>query len=157
MNIFSNSFAERVITVSAEVEAKVSDRVKFYSQNVQFEPDAGTAIAFIARANAEDLSEANKKGFFLVFDKNIKSGTYSVKDQNFPFSKAYYFETGTIPGFTTSFQYDPKSGSFTVETFENSESKLHYKINFDYIGVNNRNEELAIKGTATFIVVMRPM
>lgn len=167
MNIFNKrsvpglqeaqAIAEPVITVSSEVKATISERVPFYTQNTEFGTDGGTLIGFITRANAEDISEANKKGFLLQFDKNIKPGAYSVTDSDFPFLDAYYFETGTVAGFITSFAYKPKSGTFTVETIENSESKLHYKIELNFKGVNNKNEELKIDGTATFIVLMRPM
>ncbi|EJM59586.1 hypothetical protein PMI30_05722 [Pseudomonas sp. GM50] len=168
MNIFNKSSVsglqeangvtvEPVITVSSEIKATVSDRVPFHTQNIEYGTDGGTLIAFIARANAEDISEANKKGFLLMFDKNIKPGTYDVTDSGFPFREAYYFEMGTIPGFTTSFHYTPQSGTFSVETIENSERKLHYKIGFNFKGKDNRNEELKIEGAATLIVFTRPM
>ena len=149
--------ADPIITVSAETRATVSDRVEFKSQIVQFEADPNSdQIALITRANTEDTSHACKKGLALIFDKNIQSGKYLVNDQNFPFTTAYYFETGTIPGFTTSFQYKPTSGSFTVEVIENTTEKLHYQISFDFKGVNERNEELKIAGHSTYIVLMRP-
>ncbi|MHC8409774.1 hypothetical protein ACYZTR_06295 [Pseudomonas sp. Hz4] len=167
MNIFNkrsasgllevNDGLEPFITASAEVNATVSGRVSFHSQNTQFEADPdSTLIALIIRANAEDLSKTSKKGFHLVFDKNIKSGTYPVTDSNFPFTTAEYFETGTIPGFTTSFSYKAKSGSFSVETIESSESKLHYEISFNFKGATD-SEELKIEGKATFIVLMRSL
>ncbi|WP_225919805.1 hypothetical protein [Pseudomonas khorasanensis] len=92
----------------------------------------------------------------LVFDKAIKSGTYSVGDPGFPFEHAYYFETGTFPGFTTSFSYEAKSGSFTVEAIEVTLEKLHYRIGFDFKGVDNRDRELKISGKSTYIVLLQP-
>lgn len=136
--------------------ATVSNRVDLDTQIVEFEADTGSnLIALVSRANTQDSSHRNKKGLALVFDKNIKSGTYPVTDANFPF-EAYYFETGTIPGFTTSFQYKPQSGSFTVETIESTGEKLHYQIGFDFKGVNERNKELKVSGKSTYIVLMEP-
>lgn len=148
--------ADPIITVSAETRATVSDRVKLESQIVQFEADPNSdLIALITRANTEDTSHACKKGLTLIFDKNIQSGTYSVTDPGFPFSNTYYFEMGTVPGFTTSFQYKPMIGSFTVEVIENTTEKLHYEISFDFTGVNERNNELKIVGKSIYIVLMQ--
>ncbi|MGF6112261.1 hypothetical protein HKK52_26875 [Pseudomonas sp. ADAK2] len=149
---------EPVITVSAETVAKVSNRVNFNTQIVEFDADTNSnLIALVSRANTQDYSHRSKKGLVLIFDKNINSGTYSVTDQDFPFDQAYYFETGTIPGLTTSFEYEPKSGSFNVEVIQNTPEKLHYQISFDFKGVDKRNEELKVVGTSTFIVLMRPV
>jgi hypothetical protein len=154
MNIFSSS--PQIITISSKTTATVSDRVEFNTQNTQFESDPnGSQIAFIPRANYDDLSQASKKGFYFQFDRNIQSGTYSVTAPDFPFKSAHYFEWGTLPGLTTIFDYKPKSGSISVEALENSGSKLHYLISFDFIGKNQRNEELKIVGKSTFIVLMR--
>ncbi|KAA0985402.1 hypothetical protein [Pseudomonas sp. ANT_J28] len=150
--------ADSIITVSAETQATVSNRVKFDSQIVEFEADPNSnLIALITRTNTQDYSHRSKKGLVLIFDKNIKSGTYSVTDQNFPFENVYYFETGTIPGYTTSFSYKPKSGSFSVEAVESSSEKLHYQIKFDFKGVDDRNEELKVAGQSTYIVLMKPL
>lgn len=147
--------ADPIITVSAETQATVSNRVKLDSQIVEFEADtASNLIALVTRANTQDYSHRSKKGLVLIFDKNIASGTYSVSDPNFPFVNAYYFEMGTIPGFTTSFQYKPHSGTFTVEAIENTGEKLHYQIGFDFKGVNERNKELKVVGKSTYIVLM---
>ncbi|MGZ7455407.1 hypothetical protein ACXPVS_00935 [Pseudomonas sp. Ma2-10] len=149
--------ADSIITVSAETLATVSNRVKLDSQIVEFEADTNSnLIALVTRANTQDYSHRSKKGLVLIFDKNIKSGAYSVTDQNFPFESSYYFETGTIPGFTTSFVYHPTIGSFTVETIESSAEKLHYQISFDFKGVTYQNEELNIAGKSTYIVIMKP-
>lgn len=154
MNIFSSS--PQIITVSAKTTATVAGRVEFNTQNIQFESDpTSSKIIFIPRANYEDISQASKKSFYFEFDRNIQSGTYSVTDPSFPFKHAHYSEWGTIPGFTTIFNYKPTIGSFTVETFENSENKLHYGISFDFIGEDQRNEKLKIVGKSTFIVIMR--
>ncbi|MGF6458478.1 hypothetical protein [Pseudomonas frederiksbergensis] len=160
MSFFKNQNAvaglEPIITVSAETVATVSNRVDLKTQIVEFDADPNSSlIALVSRANTQDYSHRSKKGLVLVFDKNIASGTYSVTDANFPF-EAYYFETGTIPGFTTSFQYNPQSGSFTVEAIENTGEKLHYQIGFDFKGVNERNKELKISGKSTYIVLMEP-
>ncbi|PQP05917.1 hypothetical protein C5612_04585 [Pseudomonas frederiksbergensis] len=144
-----------IITVSAKTVATVSNRVDFETQIVEFEADVNSnLIALVSRANTQDYSHRNKKGLVLIFNKNIKSGTYSVTDPDFPFESAYYFEFGTIPGFTTSFQYKPQNGSFTVEAIENTGEKLHYQIGFDFKGVNERNKELKISGKSTYIVLM---
>ncbi|MBD9602524.1 hypothetical protein IB252_22175 [Pseudomonas sp. PDM10] len=149
--------ADPIITVSAETQAAVSNRVKLDSQIVEFEADPNSnLIALVTRANTQDYSHRSKKGLVLIFDRNIKSGTYSVTDQNFPFENVYYFETGTIPGLTTSFVYKPKIGSFTVEAVESSSEKLHYQINFDFKGVNDKNEELKVAGKSTYIVLIKP-
>ncbi|MHC8375713.1 hypothetical protein ACYZT3_06480 [Pseudomonas sp. MDT1-16] len=156
-NTISANTAEPVITVSAETLATVSGRVKFESQIVEYAADpASNQIALVTRANTQDYSHRSKKGLVLVFDKNIKSGTYSVTDTGFPFEDAYYFETGTIPGFTTSFAFKPKSGTFTVEAIEASPEKLHYQIGFDFKGVDERNRELKIAGKSTYIVFLQP-
>ena len=153
----SANTAEPIITVSAETHATVSGRVRFESQIVEYEADTGSnLIALVTRANTQDYSHRTKKGLVLVFDKAIKSGTYSVGDSGFPFVDAYYFETGTIPGFTTSFSYEAKSGRFTVEAIEVTSEKLHYRIDFDFKGVDNRNQELKISGESTYIVLLQP-
>ncbi|MFJ2536728.1 hypothetical protein [Pseudomonas sp. NPDC087614] len=156
-NSNSANTAEPIITVSAETYATVSDRVKFESQIVQFEADtASDLIALVTRANTQDYSHRTKKGLVLIFDKAIKSGTYPVGDPGFPFEHSYYFETGTIPGFITSYSYVAKSGTFTVEAIEATSEKLHYQIGFDFKGVNNRNQELKISGKSTYIVLLQP-
>ena len=156
-NSSSANTAEPIITVSAETYATVSGRVKFESQIVEFEADTGSnLIALATRANTQDYSNRTKKGLVLVFDKTIKSGTYPVDNPGFPFRDAYYFETGTIPGFTTSFIYEAKSGTFTVEAIEATSEKLHYQIGFDFKGVTIRNQELKISGKSTYIVFLQP-
>lgn len=158
MNIFNEAPVTRSVSVSAEFTAVVSDRVPFFSQAVQFDADPNSSlISFIACANAEEISGASKKGFSLVFDKNIKSDTYQVGDANFPFNTVDYFETAALPGLITSLQYKPKSGSFSVMSIESSESKLHYTLSYDFKGVNASNEELKIVGKATLIVLLRPL
>lgn len=153
----SANAAEPIITVSAETLAKVSGRVKFESQIVEFAADPeSNQIALVTRANTQDYSHRSKKGLVLVFDKAIKSGTYSVTDSSFPFESAYYFEMGTIPGFTTSFHYEAQSGTFTVEAIEATSEKLHYEIGFDFKGVTDRNKELKINGKSTYIVLLQP-
>ncbi|MGB8924829.1 MAG: hypothetical protein WCC61_25365 [Pseudomonas sp.] len=155
-NSVSANSAEPIITVSAETSATVSGRVKFESQIVEYAADtASNLIALVTRANTQDYSHRTKKGLVLIFDKAIKSGTYSVGDSGFPFEDAYYFETGTIPGFTTSFSYVAKSGTFTVEAVEVTSEKLHYQIGFDFKGVTNRNQELKIVGKSTYIVLLQ--
>lgn len=147
--------ADPIITVSAETQATVSNRVKLDSQIIEFEADpTSNLIALVTRANTPDYSHRSKKGLVLVFDKDIKSGTYSVSDAGFPFTDAYYFEMGTIPGFTTSRTYRAQIGTFTVEVIENTPEKLHYQVGYDFKGVNERNKELKIVGKSTFIVLM---
>lgn len=154
-NSISANTAEPIITVSAETHATVSGRVDLDSQIVEYAADpASNRIVFVTRANTQDYSHRTKKGLVLVFDKEIQSGTYSVGDPGFPFDDAYYFETGTVPGFTTSFTYEAKSGTFTVEAIEATSEKLHYLIGFDFKGVTNRNKELKISGKSTYIVFL---
>jgi hypothetical protein len=137
------------ITVSAEIEAKVSGRVKLQTQNVEFqEQEDGTLVGYIARQNVDDLSHRSKKGMTFVFDKNIASGTYSVTGPSFPFLDTYYFEDAAAIGFTTSYQYKPKSGTFTVEVIENNSDEVSHLIEFDFTGTDNRNKELHIAGKA---------
>ena len=156
-NATLSNTVEPIITVSAETLATVSGRVKFDSQIVEFDADpASDQIALVTRANSQDYSHRSKKGLVLVFDKTIKSGNYPVTDPGFPFHDAYYFETGTIPGFTTSFQYTAKSGTFNVEVIEATAEKLHYQIDFDFKGVNERSQELKIAGKSTYIVLLQP-
>lgn len=156
-NSISGNTADPIITVSAETYATVSGRVKLESQIVQYEADTeSNLIALVTRANTQDYSHRTKKGLVLVFDKAIKSGTYSVGDSGFPFERVYYFETGTIPGFTTSFTYEAKRGTFTVEAIEATSEKLHYQIGFDFKGVNDNNQGLKISGKSTYIVFLQP-
>jgi len=149
--------SDPIITVSAETRATVSRRVKLESQIVEYEADTKSdLIALITRANTGDTSSRCKKGLVFTFDRHIKSGTYSVTDAGFPFPDAYYFETGTFPGYMTFFQYKAKSGSFTVKAIENNTEELNYEISFDFKGVNERNKELKIAGQSTYIVLMEP-
>lgn len=151
--------ARRAITVSAETRATVSDRVDFKTQIVKFDADTESdLIELISVANTEDSSRRTTKGLILVFDKNIASSTYSVGDPDFPFKTSDYYETATIPGFTTSFSYNPVSGTFTVDTITVTSDKLLYQIDFNFKGVNSHtNEELEIIGSSTYLIFMRPM
>ncbi|KNH25661.1 hypothetical protein ACS77_18145 [Pseudomonas syringae] len=155
-NTISANSVDSYITVSGETVVTVSDRVKFESQIVAYEIDPCNSdnIALVTRANASDYSRGSKKGLVLVLNKNIQKGTYSVTDQNFPFIRPYYFETGTRPGSVHSYEYYAKSGTFTVELAEVSSEKLHYKFSFDFKGVDKRNRELNIKGVSNFLVLV---
>jgi hypothetical protein len=162
MSFFSGEYATfgntaaPVITVSAETTATVSGRVKLDSQIVEFDADpASDQIQLVTRANFQDSSQRSKKGLVLRFDKTIKSGSYPVADPGFPFPVAYYFETGTTPGYTTTFQYPAKSGTFNVEVIEVTAEKLHYQIDFDFKGVDERNQVLKIAGKSTYIVFLQ--
>jgi hypothetical protein len=147
------SRVESYITVSSEVKATVSNRVSCETQNIEFDYN-DTSVAFIARANTEDNTNSSKKGFQIVFKRDITSGSYSVPNQ--AFEDFYYFETGAKAGYTSSLQYKPQSGTVTVEVIENSEGKLHYTIGFDFEGKDAfENEVLEIVGEATLIVLMR--
>ncbi|AXI63273.1 hypothetical protein DLD99_23250 [Pseudomonas kribbensis] len=144
--------SEPAITVSAETKATVSGRVGFQTQIVEFEADNNSdLIALVSRANSQDYSHRSKKGLVLIFDKNIQSGTYAATDPQFP--SLYYFETATIPGFTTSYMYNAVSGSVSVEVVANTAKQLHYNIDFDFKGVDNKNEELKIAGRSTYTVL----
>ncbi|MBV4462174.1 hypothetical protein KVG95_02370 [Pseudomonas sp. SWRI79] len=145
--------ADPIITVSAETLATVSKRVKLESQIIEFEADPNSSsIVFATRANTQDYSRTNKKGLVLKFDKNIQSGTYNNQE-----IVAYYFETASRPGRSEYIEFHATTGSYTVEAIENSDTKLHYQIGFEFKGLNESNEELQIKGQSTYIVLMKAL
>ncbi|CAI8957684.1 MULTISPECIES: hypothetical protein [Pseudomonas] len=154
-NTNSANSEDPLITISAETIATISGREKFESQIIAYEsdPSGSDNIAMVTRANASDYSKGCKKGLVLVFNKNIKPGTYSVADTAFPFLNAYYFETGTRPGDIRSYNYHAKSGVIIVEDARVSSDELSYKISFDFKGVDKRNRGLTIKGTSSYLVL----
>jgi hypothetical protein len=143
------------ISVNCDIEAKVSNRVKFHTQNIEFEKDhSSDLIALIGRAYENGFNDS-KRGMMFVFSSDIQSGTYSPKDSNFPFETCEYYESGANDQFTTFYTYKPESGTVTVEVVENNSKALRYLINFDFKGKDNRTEELHIVGKAEFNVFMR--
>ncbi|WP_415773398.1 hypothetical protein [Pseudomonas sp. LB3P38] len=155
MSIVNQNPAVRTYTVSSVVDATVSDRVSFKYHNTKYVayPES-TLIRLTTYSNRHDNTKESHRNFNLKFDKNIQSGTYYVTDYNFPFTEVDYVEATNL---TADYLYRPKSGKFTVETIKNSDDKLHYKIHFNFIGVNDYSkEELEIKGTSEFIVLFRP-
>ena len=84
---------EPFISVNCDIEAKVSNRVKFHTQNIQFDKDINSnLIAFICRAYENGFNDS-KKGMMFIFPSDIQSGTYSPKDSNFPFDTLHYYES----------------------------------------------------------------
>ncbi|WP_283183112.1 MULTISPECIES: hypothetical protein [unclassified Pseudomonas] len=144
------------VSVNCDIEAKVSNRVKFHTQNIQFDKDTNSnLIAYIGRSYENGFNDS-KKGMMFVFPSDIQSDTYSPKDSNFPFETFFYYENGANADFTTAYQYKPESGTITVEVVQNNSEALRYLINFDFKGKDNRTEELHIAGKAELNVFMRP-
>ncbi|VVP04784.1 hypothetical protein [Pseudomonas fluorescens] len=142
-------------SVNCDIEASISGRVKFHTQNIQFEKDTNSnLIAFIGRSYENGFNDS-KKGMMLIFSSDIQSGTYLPQDPNFPFDSFYYYENGANADFTTSYQYKPESGTIKVEVVSNNTEALCYLINFDFKGKDNRTEELHIVGKAELNVFMR--
>jgi hypothetical protein len=144
------------VSINCDIEATVSGRVKYHTQNIQFEKALDSnLIAFIGRAYENGFNDS-KKGMWFTFPSDIQSGTYSPKDSNFPFNTFFYYENGANADFTTSYQYKPESGTITVEVVQNNSEALRYLINFDFKGKDSRTEELHIAGKAELNVFMRP-
>ncbi|WP_415757766.1 hypothetical protein [Pseudomonas sp. LT1P18] len=144
------------VSVNCDIEAKISNRVKFHTQNIQFDKDIhSNSIAYIGRSYENGFNDS-RKGMMFIFSSDIQSGTYSPKDSNFPFDTFYYYENGANADFTTSYTYKPESGTITVEVVQSNSEALIYLINFDFKGKDNRTEELHIVGKAELNVFMRP-
>lgn len=143
------------VTVSGNIEATVSGRVKFHTQNIQFEKDpTSNLIALTGRGNDSGFDNS-KKGMIFVFPSDIQSGTYSPTDPNFPFARLNYYEFGANNDNTTSYSYKPERGTINVEVVENNSTVLRYIINFDFKGKDSLTEELHIVGKAEFNVFIR--
>lgn len=143
------------VSVNCDIEAKVSNRVKFHTQNIQFDKDPhSNLIAYIGRSYENGFRDS-KKGMMFIFSSDIQSGTYSPKDSNFPFDTFHYYEHGANDDFSTSYQYKPESGTITVEVVQSNSEALRYLINFDFKGKDNRTEELHIAGKAELNVFTR--
>ncbi|MEO4014400.1 hypothetical protein [Pseudomonas rossensis] len=144
------------VSVNCDIEAKVSNRVKFHTQNIQFDKDTNSnLIAFIGRSYENGFNDS-KKGMMFTFSSDIQSGTYSPKDPNFPFDTFYYYENGANADYSTSYQYKPESGTITVEVVQNDSEALRYLINFNFKGKDHRTEQLHIAGNAELNVFTRP-
>ncbi|MET0846290.1 MAG: hypothetical protein ABWY46_08855 [Pseudomonas sp.] len=116
------------ITVNCDIEAKISNRVKFHTQNVQFDEDPNsTLIAYIGRSYENGFKDS-KKGMMFIFSSDIQSGTYSPQDPHFPFDEFYYYENGANDDFSVSYTYEPKSGTVTVEVVQSDSEALRYLI-----------------------------
>ncbi|MDI3356587.1 hypothetical protein MO767_19880 [Pseudomonas sp. UYIF39] len=145
------------VSVNCDIEAKVSNRVKFHTQNFQFVKDINSnLIGFIGRAYENGFNDS-KKGMVFTFSSDIQSGTYSPTDPNFPFDTLHYYESGANDDDTTLYTYKPERGTINVEVVENNSETLRYIINFDFKGKDHRTEELRIVGKAEFNVFMRPL
>ncbi|MHC8373558.1 hypothetical protein ACYZT2_23035 [Pseudomonas sp. MDT1-85] len=147
---------EPFVTVNCDIEATVSNRVKFHTQNIEFDKDNNSdSIALLGRAYENGFNNS-KKGLMFIFSSNIQSGSYSPTDSNFPFESLYYYESGDNGDFVTFYNYKAESGTINVEVVENNSQALRYIINFDFKGKDNRTEELRINGKAEFNVFTRP-
>jgi hypothetical protein len=143
------------VSVNCDIEAKVSNRVNFHTQNIEFEKDLNSDLIGLIGRSYENGFNDSKKGMTFVFSSDIQSGTYSPNDSNFPFETFYYYESGANDQFTTFYIYKPESGTITVEVVKNNSKALCYLINFDFKGKDSRTEELRIVGKAEFNVFMR--
>jgi len=143
------------ITVNCDIEAKISNRVKFHTQNVQFLKDPNsTMIGYIGRSYENGYKDS-KKGMVFTFSSDIQSDTYLPQTPNFPFNNFYYYEHGANDSFSTSYTYEPASGTITVEVVQSDSEALRYLINFDFKAKDSRTEELHIAGKADLNVFMR--
>ena len=143
------------ISVNCDIEATVSDRVKFHTQNIEFQKDNNSdLIGFICRSYENGFKDS-RKGMIFVFSSEIPSGTYSPTDPNFPFDTLYYYESGANDDYTTSYIYKPERGTINVEVVKNNSNALSYIINFDFKGKDISTEELRFVGKAEFNVFMR--
>jgi len=143
------------VSVNCDIEAKISNRVKFHTQNIQFEKDTNSnLIAYIGRSYENGFRDS-QKGMMFIFPSDIQSGTYSPKDSNFPFDTFQYYESGANDDFSTSYTYKPESGTITVEVVQSDSETLRYLINFDFKGKDSRTEALHIVGRAELNVFMR--
>jgi hypothetical protein len=143
------------ISVNCDITAKISNRVGFHTQNIQFDKDHNSNLIALIGRGYENGFNNSKKGMTLVFSSDIQSGTYSPKDSKFPFETFDYYESGANDEFTTFYTYKPESGTVTVEVVKNDSEALRYLINFDIKGKDSRTEELHIVGKAEFNVFMR--
>lgn len=161
MNVFKNSAsanaAEPSVSVNCDFKASISDRVDFRSQNIQyFEDYTSDDIALIARSYETGFNDS-KKGMFLIFPKDIQSGSYKPSDENFPFKKFEYYENASNGNYTTSYTYEAQSGTVNVEVISNDSKALRYLIKFDFKGKDNRTEELRVQGEAQINIFTRAL
>ncbi|VVO72068.1 hypothetical protein PS876_01344 [Pseudomonas fluorescens] len=159
MNVFKNKHSANApgpfISVNCDLQASISNRVNFNTQNIEFQQDANSnRIAFIARSYENALMNT-RKGMMFIFPSDIKSGSYKPTDADFPFGTFQYYEIGVNDNFSTSYDYSPKSGTVDIEVISNDSEALCYVINFEYVGGGDETEELHITGKAEFNVFMR--
>lgn len=129
----------------------------FHTQNIQFLEDyTSDDIAFIARPYETGFNDS-KKGMFLIFSKDIQSGSYKPSDENFPFKTFEYYENASNGSFTTSYTYEAQSGTVNVEVISNVSNALRYLIKFDFKGKDNRTEELRVQGEARINIFTRAL
>ena len=144
------------VSVNCDIKATVSHRVEFHTQNIQFYKDNDSnRIGYIGRSYENGFADSSK-GMMFEFTSDIQSGTYSPEDSNFPFDTFQYYESGANDDFSTSYTYNPESGSITVEVVQSDSEALRYLINFDFKGKDHRTEELKITGKAILNVFTRP-
>lgn len=159
MSLFKNKNSENApnpfISVNCDLQASISNRVDFNTQNIQFfEDDLSSRIGFIARSYENGFIVSNK-GMIFVFPSDIETGSYKPTDSDFPFETLHYYELGANGDFSTSYSYKAESGTIDIEVISNDAQALRYLINFDFKGKDRRTEELHIKGDAELNVFMR--
>jgi hypothetical protein len=145
---------DRLIIVSSEITATVSNRVSFNSQNIVSPHFIGDDINFHGMVNT-NLPNSSR-GIHLLFPKSIKTGTYPLTDNISPFKTFSYYENGANAVTTQSFIYNVKSGIVEVEAKSNTADLLSYVIDFEVTCENPTTGSLNINGTATYIVLLVP-
>ncbi|MFJ2712098.1 hypothetical protein ACIOZM_14580 [Pseudomonas sp. NPDC087346] len=151
----SRNTSDQYVSVNCDIKAKISRRVSFHTQNIEFEQSENSdQMVFLAR-NYENGFKDSKRGMYILCSSDLESGSYSPKDPNFPFSQFYYFESGYNGKFTTFYEYPAESGTIDVEVVENSSEALLYLIKFDFKGNDHRAGVLHIVGEAELNVFKR--
>jgi len=143
---------DRLVIVSSEITATVSNRVGFHSQDIRFLHFANDDIDLSGLVNSNRADSS--KGIHFLFPKSIKTGSYTPTAPDYPFETLCYFENGANAGNSRSFTYNAASGIVDVEVKSNTDDLLSYVIDFDVTGENPSTGSLGIKGKATFIILM---
>lgn len=151
----SRNTLKKFVSVNCEIRAKISNRVGFQTQNIQFaEDDNSDQIVFLGRSYENGFQDS-KKGMYIQCTSELESKTYSPKDPDFPFSEFYYFESADNGEFTTFYNYPAESGTIDVEVIEKSSEALRYLIKYNVKGRDSRTGELHIVGEAELNVFKR--
>ncbi|MBP5955237.1 hypothetical protein ICA16_06145 [Pseudomonas anatoliensis] len=142
----SQSAALTLFSASCDVQASISNRVNFNTQNIQFGQHSDGKVEF--RARSYEGYKESAKGITFKFPSDIKTGSYETTDPVFPFEILSYFETGAYSDFLTIYSYAATSGTVEVEVISNDPREMRYLISFDFKGKDHRTEELHITGKA---------